>query len=358
MDNQTLEASRRYLRRRDKIGGYLPLLAMRPSNGEAWTRLWFTVRTLDDRSEVGGAVDELITDLEHRILPEYPELTTELRDLSRWTQVEAEIYRGGGVRTIADYFRLMYYRAFCPVYICGAVGLPGEPRAHLDTFALYVGYGAQLMDDTLDLLEDIEAGRFFVTQEELDLLGLEACDVTTPAGLRQVCQFRNKWALYFYLRGYETTSLFSADNRDLARSWLGFGLRSLLDGKIVPLPREILKNHLRYCHHFGVYLHLFDFPLPSEAWRYRILHPIVRRMIRTVSLLDIREADARFDSDPTPLPEIFQVSTVYGRSVKPVVPRELLPDRRKPVRLAHYGLNGVVPTLADLARMLVARRGT
>lgn len=100
MDRPTLEASRRYLRRRDKIGGYLPLLAMRPVDGEAWTRLWWMVRTLDDRSEAGSAVAELVADLERSLAPDYPQLTTELRDLARWTHVEAEIYGRGGVRTI------------------------------------------------------------------------------------------------------------------------------------------------------------------------------------------------------------------------------------------------------------------
>ena len=349
----SVDAMRAFLRRRDKIGGYLPLLAMLPDDGLAWTRLWHTVRTLDDSSEAGLSVDDLVSDLERGIVARYPQLATELRDLSRWTHVERELF-SHRIGTLADYFKLLYYRAFAPVYVCGAVGLPGEAKTDLETFAMYVGYGAQIMDDTLDLIEDVDAGRIFVTREELDHLGLDVAALSTPAGRERVTRFRNKWALDYYLRAYRVTSRFAPANRDMARSWLGFGMRALLDRKIVPLPPEVLNDHRRYCHHFGWYLHLLDVPCPSEALRYRLLHPLVRRMVRAVALVDIDEVRAAFARDETELPAQFRIDTVHGRSVAAANADDDLPERRVQIVLAHYGVAGLVPTLADVARIGIA----
>jgi hypothetical protein len=344
---------RGYLRRRDKIGGYLPLLAMMPEPGKAWTRFWYAVRTIDDESEAGNPIDPLLNELQEGILTDYPELQTELRDLAKWTRVEAELY-SGGARSLSDYFTLLYYRAFTPVYICGVLGLPGESRELLEYFAMNVGYGAQLMDDTLDLIADVSVGRIFVTQEELALLALSPLDLLTPQARDRIGAFRRKWALDFYISAYDATSMFRPGNRDLARSWLGFGLRALLDKRIVPLSTELLHDHRRYCQHFGWYLHLFDVPCLPEAWRYAFLHPLVRQMVRTVSLVDVDQAREDFDCDPTPLPEVFRVRTVYGRDIVPVEVTSPNADRRTPIVLAHYGLSGLVPTMIDAVRVLAA----
>jgi hypothetical protein len=353
-----LEAVQRYLRRRDKVGGYLPILAMPAHAAPLWTRLWRDVRELDDRSErtpVRGDGDPV---LGRELLATRPDLADDLRDLARWPRVEHELYRDRRVHGIEQYFRLMYYRAFLPVHLCGTVGLAGEPPEALRTFALYVGYGAQLMDDTLDLVADIEDGRVFVTREELALLGLAASELRSSSALARVTRFRNHWALYFYLRAHRATGLFAAPARRLARSWLEFGLRALLDGRIVPLPRDVLESHRRYCEHFGAYMSLLDLPFPTERMRYSFLRWFVGRFVATSTILDIDAAHEAYARDPAPLPDEFRIERLCNerwRDWRPLEPPEPIPEDRRPVALVHYGLRGMPATLADLSRIALRR---
>jgi hypothetical protein len=354
--SDSLSAARRYLRRRDKVGGYLPILAMPAASAPVWTSLWRNIREFDDRSERDPAAVGPEPVLGREVLALHPELASELHDLERWPVVERELYRDGRVRGVDDYFRLMYHRAFLPVYLCGRVGLSGEPDHALQTFALYVGYGAQLMDDTLDLVADVEEGRIFVTREELTLLGLSVDDLTSPSGLARVARFRNRWALYFYLRAHKASSLFAAPARRLSRSWLEFGLRALLDGRIVPLPRSVLEDHRRYCNHFGIYMSLLDVPFPTEGARFAFLRWVVGRFVATSTIIDIHEAQEAYDRDPAPLPEELRIERLISerwRGWRPLELPEPIPEDRRQLALVHYGLRGLPATLADVGRVVL-----
>jgi hypothetical protein len=346
-----LRADRRYLRRRDKVGGYLPILAMPRAAAPLWTRLWCEIRAFDDHSESAPRAALQQPDLGGELLAARPDLAAELRELALWPRVERELYSDGRIHGVAEYFRLMYHRAFLPVYLCAQVGLRGEPDDVLRTFAMYVGYGAQLMDDTLDLVADLEDGRTFVTREELELLGLAAENVRSSHALAAVASFRNQWALYFYLRAHQVTALLSGPERDLARSWLEFGLRALVDGRIVPLPRAVLDSHRRYCEHFGIYMSLLDVPLGGERMRFAFLRWVVARFVATSTIVDLRDAQRRSVTAP---PEAFRVERLCHErwsGWRPLALPEPVPERRRPVTLVHYGVRGLPATLADLGRV-------
>jgi hypothetical protein len=348
----------RFLRKNDKVGGYLPLLAMPSASVETWARFWMDVRTLDWESERTGAVDGC------RLLggkiTAHADIARELLDMSRWPAVEQELYGNHEPASLADYARLLYNRAFCPVYICANLALPGEQRNHLETFAMYVGYGAQIMDDTLDILADLLMSRIFVTKEEFDLLGIRPSELGETSNLARVTAFRNLWSLYFYLQAYRCTDVFRPYNRMLARSWIEFGLRALLDGRIRPLPRRILDNPRRYCAHFGAYMILLDFPAGSERRRYRALRGLVGRVVLANRLLDISDARARLGHYDGSLPSAFLFDHVHGRHVAALdrLPDQsrfaCLPDERPLRNFVHYGWVGLVPTFADLAALLLS----
>lgn len=353
----------RFLRKNDKIGGYLPLLAMPSASVETWARLWMDVRTLDWESERTNTVNrdgQLGSDI-----TDDAGIEQELHDLNRWPAVEQELYGGRVPASLADYARLLYNRAFCPVYICANLALPGEDRKDLETFAMYVGYGAQIMDDTLDILADLRIGRVFVTREEFELLGIRPAELGRDANLDRVNAFRNRWSLYFYLQAYRCTDVFRPDNRRLARSWIEFGLRALLDGRIRPLPSRILDNQRRYCAHFGAYMYLLDFPARSEQQRYQVLRRLVGQVALAVRILDISDARARLGSYDHALPSAFLFERVCGRHVVALdrLPDQscftCVPDERPVCNFIHYGWGGMAPTIVDLAALLLrgGRRG-
>jgi hypothetical protein len=158
----------------------------------------------------------------------------------------------------------------------------------------YVGRGGAILDDTLDLLEDLRHGRVFVTREELDAAGLDLDTFQTPDGLRAFSRLRRKWALHYYLRAHRATGLFAPANRDLARSWLGLGLRLLLDDRAVPLPWDVLRDRGRFLDHLGSYAAFIDLPFPTENSRYEFLHSILDPL-RTYPDIDSAERQYALD---------------------------------------------------------------
>jgi len=94
-----------------------------------------------------------------------------------------------------------------------------------------------------------------------------------------------------------------------------------------------------------------DFPFPNEIARYYFLHPIMRGLVRKVSIVDIHTARAKYDRDDMPLPEKFQIEYIYGRQWQPLKSSEEVPEDRHPASFVHYGIGGVLPTLLELARI-------
>ncbi|HKS46178.1 MAG TPA: hypothetical protein VJT49_13910 [Amycolatopsis sp.] len=347
-----LERALGYLRRQDKIG-FLTTLALDPEPAAAWAELYLQVREFDERSERGAAGAGPAA-FGARVLALHPELAPMLREGMRWPEIERGLYGDLAPRSVTDYFDLMYYRGVVPVYLCAVLAMPEEDRKWLEAFSVYLGCGGQLIDDVLDLATDIGNGLFFVTEEELDWQGLSPADLGTAAGLRKVTDLRNQWALAYHLKAYRVTNMFGPKNRRLARTFLGFSMRALLAGRVRPLPPDVLADQERFMEReFGIVSHLFDAPMPSETFRWTVARPFVSRIIQHYSLVSIDEATARYHSYPRPLPATLLVDTVHGMpSVDlPAVTSEV-PDERRPIRLMHYGAEGLLPTFVDVLRVM------
>jgi hypothetical protein len=348
-------AASRYLRAHDMVGGYLPALAMPIEAATAWMQLWAEVRSHDDASESGQlpARPPLLGSLVRR---RRPELGPTLDRFATWTSVEAARFTDWRVRTIPEYFDLLEARAFCPVYICAVLALPGEDRDLLEAFAASVGFGAQLMDDTLDLVADISRGVLFITAEEFEHLALSPADLGTERGLRAVTRLRNRWALTYYLTAYRLTSEMQLDNnRRLARAWLELGLRALVDDRIRPLDPRILADQGRYLRHFGIHTVLFDLPAPSESCRLRLNRMFVRRLVSNYSVLAIVQAAAKAVELGPELPSRFMVWRLGGRPLRPPRSTADATDGRRPVSSVHYGDGGLLPFAVDAARIFLRR---
>lgn len=353
-DKYRFDQAQTYLRQNDKIGGYVPLLGMNINEAKLWADLWTGVRRLDELSETGASCEIFTSQFGGELLKQYPTLLPKINDLSQWPVIERSLYGENRLQPMTAYFKLMYFRAFLPVYICSIISLKGESESFREALSMYIGYGAQLMDDTLDLRHDISKGRIFVTLEELEYLKISIDDLSCTKTLNRIAEFRNVWALYYYLRAYGVTNHFSLVNKHIARSWIEFGLRAILDRRIKPLPEEIVLDHSKYCCHFGIYMILFDCPFLSESWRYRILHPIVKRFIQTTSIVDINDANCLFAQHKYLLPKRFCVEQLNNR---PVVTSDFAShvntDDRRRLHFVHYGIKGVIPTIFDIGRIIL-----
>jgi len=222
---------------------------------------------------------------------------------------------------------------------------------------VYMGVGGQLIDDTLDLVADVAQGLMFITREEFATLRLTVRDLATTDGLRKVTELRNQWALAYHLMAYRVTSLFSLPNRRLARTFVEFSMRALLDARVRPLPMDVLKHQERFAEEFGVATHLFDIPVGSEAIRRSVGRPFIEQVVRRYSLASIDEATARFQSYPRPVPNELMITSIRGVPA-PDVEADLAQlrgdaaDGRRPIELLHYGGSGLLPTAVDVLRVM------
>src|SRR4029077_15239354 len=83
-------ASARFLREHDKIGGYLPSLAMPTDAAEGWTELWAQIRSFDDATEAGTAIGPF-PELGPLVRRRHPELVPVLDELTTWPALEATL---------------------------------------------------------------------------------------------------------------------------------------------------------------------------------------------------------------------------------------------------------------------------
>ena len=232
--------------------------------------------------------------------------------------------------------------------------MPDEDRRLLEEFAMWVGYGAQLVDDTLDLVADIERGLLFITAEEFEHLSLSPTQLGTAAGLRAITRLRNKWALAYYLEAYRLTSGMKLGNRRLARTWLDFGLRALLDDRVRPLHPRVLADQRRYLRHFGSHLALFDLPFPTESCRLATSRVFVRKFVNEYSVASIQAARAKYAELGPELPPGFIVRQIRRRPLpQPEHLTDDAPDGRRPVALVQYGEAGLLPVMVESLRVLL-----
>jgi hypothetical protein len=359
LETASFEDLLHYLRLQDPLG-YMTTVGLPPEAASAWALLWSWVRYVDDPCDEGGVaeatVDHAVRQIHDRLAGLYPRLEPELQELGRLTGLEAELYRRGEVRGVDEYFHLLYYKGFLPAYLCGVISLPGETRESLRTFGIYLGYGGTILDDTLDLIADLRLGRFLITREELDFLGLSRASIAEPDGLRKLTRLRNQWALFYYLGAWRATGLFSPENRRLARSWLGLGLRLLMDGRVAPLPPEVLNDRRRFLEHLGAYATLLDFPFPSEIWRYDFLHAALDHLVHTTSFADAESARELYEKSETALPEKLKIEHVVEQGWKPLPLPPWIPEERRTLQLIHYGPGGALRTAFGFVESLFEPR--
>jgi hypothetical protein len=352
--SESLLRATRYLRRHDKLG-YFSTLALDPDIAEAWGELYVPIRRLDEESEQGGT-DAIVPPAEvgRKLLNLRPELAPVLAEGVEWAALERQLYENRGARSVSEYFDLMYYRGFLPVYVASVLTMPEEDRAWLQAFAVYTGCGGQIIDDTVDLVEDIKCGRLFITIEEFDELGLTPADLGTVVGLRKITELRRQWALAYHLKAYRVTSAFIPKNRVLARNVLEFSMRALLDERVRPLPEAVLADQERFMEEsFGIISHFPDAPWPSEGCRRAANRPFIDALMNGYAVISIDEAVARFERYERPLPQVLMIEQLRGMpSADLRLPPVDLPDARRPIRLVHYGAPGLLPTLVDVLRVM------
>jgi hypothetical protein len=339
----------RLVRERDKIV-YFALLTMPPEIAAATSRLFVEARDRDVVAETSDAPSG--PPLGDEIVRLRPELAPVLAEFAQWPSVESRLYSRFRVRRVEEYFELMHVRAFCPVYVSAVLSMPEVDRRWLEAFSAYTGYGTQLIDDTLDLVEDLERGVVYITFEEFEHLGIGLDDLGSPAALRAVTHLRNQWALYQLIRAYRTTDGFPDRARRLARAFLDLTVRAVLDDRVRPLDTAVLSDPRRYMNNFGLLSHAFDLPLPSETWRTAIARPLVERVVRRYRTASLDEAVTRYASYPVSLPTSLRVDRLHGRP--PFDLGELPdpdPDDRRPIRLVHHGTWGMLPTAIDFWRI-------
>lgn len=350
------EQSLRLLRERDVLA-YMTVLGLPARPAALWCRFWSMVRCIDDlgpRLDAAQTAEEVIEEMADCLDQDHHRAA--LREFVDHPGMEAKMFADFKLCGLDDYYRLLYLKGVLSVYLCGAIALEGESHDSLLTFSMYLGYAGGIMDDTLDLLEDMEQGLLLVTREELDLSHLTMDSFHKPQGLRQFALLRSCWALYYYLRAHDATSLFSPANRQLARSWLGLGLRLLVDNRVAPLPWEVLRDRRMLMDYLGSYALLFDLPFPSESQRWEFLHPIVEHLVRTSSFVAIAEAQERYLNCGILLPENFRLERIPGKDWQPVAMPPSIPEQRRTISLLHYGPGGVLRTIVGLIETLFEPR--
>src|SRR4029079_14933102 len=132
------------------------------------------------------------------------------------------------------------------------------------------------------------------------------------------------------------TALFTPANRLLARSWVGLGVRLVLDGRMVPLPWPVLRDRRRFLDHLGSYAALLDLPASSETSRYQFLHGAIEHLVRTTAFADIASAQRRYEeSEKEPQAALLaEPAAEDGWAIVPLPPP--VAEVRPTLPLIHY----------------------
>ncbi len=237
----SLAAMRRWLLQVDVLG-YLPQLVATEAEGRLWTYFWFGIRRIDDLVDAHGfqILDDpnaFTEDLDAiRVLREFmaaaPTLIDGRRRLIeqiRSFYAEPEYLALGRPLTVKELFSLWYLKAGPGAYMVQRLQLSDVDEATVRRIVKLAAVGLQMFDDLVDLQEDLDLGRFWLTAEELELLGLSE---TPPASLpatagERIVRLRKAICLEYFLAVHDEASRISSpESRKIATAfaegWLSF----------------------------------------------------------------------------------------------------------------------------------------
>ncbi len=241
LSETSLAAMRRWLLEVDVLG-YLPQIVATESEGRLWTYFWFGIRRIDDLVDAHGfqILDDpnaFTEDLDAiRVLREFmaaaPTLIDGRRRLIeqiRSFYAEREYLALGRPLTVKELFSLWYLKAGPGAYMVQRLQLSDVDEATVRRIVKLSAVGLQMFDDLVDLQEDLDMGRFWLSAEELELLGLTT---TPPASLpatagERIVRMRKAICLEYFLAVHDEASrLTSPESRKIATAfaegWLSF----------------------------------------------------------------------------------------------------------------------------------------
>jgi len=315
-----LERIRVYLRRNDFVYGYFPQLIMEERASEWWCFLWYCVRSLDTLIDTSSAkvhasstMDGFLDDLSEGDLKAGISLFLQetaaimprslINGLYRSTQIEKTSFTTSDPPSAISYLNLVDMKAVIPVRICLLLnGMKGDPEV-MSRFATALGRAIQLLDDLLDLSEDLEQGKLFITREELQLLGLTPAEL--PSHLDRVAKLRIKWVMAAIWPAYDALAELAENNFTLAaRGWFESAWKLIADGKAEPLQPNIVKNNLFFSHYMGASTLPFDLFPGSELLKYHLFHRPALVFLKRYKVFEVsraREMYHQMDIDLGPL---------------------------------------------------------
>jgi hypothetical protein len=241
-----VEQMRRYLAATDPLGGYLPQLAMPPRQSELFVHFWFALRRIDDLLDSGvrGVRDALISAFQDGAdfalalayfldrSPASIEAERRIRSLLRAIALEEKCAATPGLPAEL-LLHTFYHRAYIPVVIGFGLFFDGEDPDVVQAYSMLVGTALQLTDDLLDLPEDVAAGRFWITDEELRATGARR-ERWQDAAV-QITALREAICLTHHLVAWEVAlRLHRPRNRLLAARLLETVFRLHLGGRFTP----------------------------------------------------------------------------------------------------------------------------
>lgn len=289
-----IEIARAYLRIHDFTAGYLPQMLLPAWASEMWALFWYSVRSVDNILDAEGANLQRIDQLSGPALFQYAFQgkdqkpvqalklfmaetkdiipRTVLESLHQSVLLEQKLYSGGSVQSLATYIDLNDKKSGLPLLIYALLA-DQELQTHpyFMPTVMAVGRCIQWFDDLLDLNIDSKAGRIFITEEELQILKIDAGDIQKR--FPEITQLRTKALLQCSVDAYLMTYLF-------ADSIFGKFCRAVLEGhwamiadkRAAPLPEGVINNDIFYRHYVGTTSTPFDMPQISERLKYQFFH--------------------------------------------------------------------------------------
>ncbi len=245
LSDTSLAAMRRWLLEVDVLG-YLPQIVATEPESRLWTYFWFGIRRIDDLVDAHGfqILDDpgaFTEDLDaivvlREFMAAAPALIDGRRRLIEQIRsffAEREYLALGRPLTVRELFSLWYLKACPGAYMVQRLQLSDVDEATVRRIVKLAAVGLQMFDDLVDLQEDLNLGRFWLSAEELDLLGLAK---TPPAALpatagERIIRLRKAVCLEYFLAVHDAGSrLPSPASRRLATSFAEGWLRFLQQG--------------------------------------------------------------------------------------------------------------------------------
>jgi hypothetical protein len=200
------------------------------------------------------------------VIEAIPYMDSRRRVLEMLNYVEAECHylALGDAARPRDLFDLWYHKAYIPAYVGMRLLLEDEDEEEVRTYAKLVGAGFQFADDLIDVVEDMRAGLFWITTEELNILGVHRSQCLTL--LESLTALREQICLTYFFDAYERAArLHSSRNRRLAELTIEQFFRCVKKGRFHVYPGR-RKNY------YGIPGIVLPYLPGCESAKYHLLH--------------------------------------------------------------------------------------